>query len=353
MSAEGLAADLSSRAVATASYRGREMAASYGDVVAEWRALDAATGLVDFSFLTDIVATGEERVEFLQGQLSQDVSDLRDGDGTPALALTVQGRVQAVLGLYVRGDEIDIVVDAAGHATARQRLEQFLVADDVDFEDGPDLEHIGVVGPGCHDLLARACGVTADEQRWWTRTIEIAGVPVRLRGRGDLRVPSIDIAVEGSAVKVWRALENLGAEPAGCNALEILRVESGLPLLGVDLDERRIAVEARLEWAIHFNKGCYVGQEVIERAVSRGRVNHELCLLGVDESVVAGVRVVGGSERDVVTSTAASPGLGPVCLAYVPRDAAVEGTELRLESEAGATAARVLQWPRPRSLAGR
>ncbi|TFH23870.1 MAG: aminomethyl transferase family protein [Myxococcales bacterium] len=353
MSADGLAAVLSSRAVGTASYRGREVATSYGDVVAEWRALDEATGLVDFSFLTDIVATGDERVEFLQGQLSQDVSDLRDGGGTPALALTVQGRVQAILGLYARGDGIDIVVDATGRDTARQRLEQFLVADDVEFEDGPCRERIGVVGPGCHELLARACGVTVSGQWWWTRTIEIAGVPVSLRGRGDLRVPSVDIAVEDGALKVWRALEELGAEPAGCNALEILRVESGLPLLGVDLDEHRFAVEARLEWAIHFNKGCYVGQEVIERAVSRGRVNRELCLLGAAEPVVVGVRVAGGSERDVVTSAAVSPGLGPVCLAYVPRDAAVEGTELRLESETGVTAVRVLRWPRSRSLAGR
>src|SRR6185369_6366445 len=157
----------------------------------------------------------------------------------------------------------------------------------------------------------------------------------------DLRVPCYDVLVcnpegrPGDADRVLRAIESSGAVRCGAAALEIVRIESGTVRYGVDLDEKRIAIEARLEWAIHFAKGCYVGQEVIERAVSRGRINHELCLLGLDAEVAPGARVEGGSDSDVVTSVARSPRLGTIALAYVPRAKAAEGTSLTLASGAG------------------
>lgn len=354
MSGPGLAQLLSSRATATAPYRGRAAAAGYGDLAEEWRAADSGAGVADFSFLTDIIATGGERTEFLQGQLSQDVSELEVGSGLPALALSAQGRIQAVLALYARGESIDLVVDATGCDAARARLEQFLVADDVEFEGAPERDRIGLVGPRAGELLAEVAGVPVAPGSWWTRELEIAGIAVTARARGDLRVPCVDLVVDGDGTTPWLALEALGAVPLGSAALEILRVESGLPLLGIDIDDTRIAVEARLEWAIHFNKGCYVGQEVVERAVSRGRINRELCLLGTERPVLPGARLAGGTERDCVTSAAQSPRSGPLCLAYVPTALAEPGAALTLDLDCGAAvAARVLDWPRRRRLEGR
>lgn len=177
--------------------------------------------------------------------------------------------------------------------------------------------------------------------------------------RDDLRVPSFDVLVcdsEGVArdvAAVARAIEAAGARPCSDAALEIVRIESGTARLGVDVDETRLAIEARLEWAIHFAKGCYVGQEVVERAVSRGRINHELCLLKLSAAVAAGARVESGGDHDVVTSVVTSPRLGTIALAYVPRAKAEAGTALTLLADGANIEAIVLPWPRKRTLPGR
>jgi folate-binding Fe-S cluster repair protein YgfZ len=125
-----------------------------------------------------------------------------------------------------------------------------------------------------------------------------------------------------------------------------------------------MAIEARLEWAIHFAKGCYVGQEVIERSVSRGRVNHLLCLLqidpagaAVDAAEVAGLQVAGGNPADIVTSVsmgAGGDGEVALALAYLPAAMTEAGSVVELESDGVVIArATVVEWPRPRVLAGR
>ena len=355
MSATALQRQILARAARVVEYRGVETAALYDDVEAEWYALDSGAGLVDLSYLTDIVATGDERIEFLQGQVSQDLSTLGDGGGAPALALSAQGKVEAMMALYDGGDgaSLEIVVDRRAAAAARARLEQFLVADDVEFEDGPVRDHLGVVGPRAADLLREAGCELVPSDPWQAGTCELAGSPVTLRARGELRVPCVEIAASDAA-PIWELLESKGAVPAGVEAQEIVRVESGTPLGSVDVDDTRIAVEARLEWAIHFAKGCYVGQEVIERAVSRGRLNREIALLGAASQPSPGDSVRDGSDRDVVTSVVRSPALGWICLAYLPRDHAEPGSEVALVGSSGSElAATVLDWPRSRALPGR
>ena len=190
-------------------------------------------------------------------------------------------------------------------------------------------------------------------------TATVAGEQVSVFARDDLRVPSFDVlacsseGIASDAGVVWRAIEAAGGERCGVTALEIVRVESGTARFGIDVDETRLAVEARLEWAIHFAKGCYVGQEVVERAVSRGRINHELCLLKFSGDAAPGARVEGGGENDVVTSVVSSPRLGTIALAYVPRVKAEAGTAVTLLADGGNVEAVALPWPRKRTLAGR
>jgi folate-binding protein YgfZ len=188
---------------------------------------------------------------------------------------------------------------------------------------------------------------------WFVRTARIAGVEVTVYGRGDMRVPAIEIVAQGDAAPVWQAFESRGARPAGSQAYEIVRVEGGTPRYGVDVDEERVALEARLEWAIHFRKGCYVGQEIIERAVSRGRVNRVLALLATDEPAQAGDSVQATGDKEVVTSVVMSPRVGPMCLAYALREHAEDGKKLVLERGQHHIGARVLPWPRPEIYAGR
>ncbi len=260
-----------------------------------------------------------------------------------------------------------LVSSAAEVAATRTALERFLVADDCEFEEGPELEALMLVGPEAGKLLG-AVGVEgtaalAAGDGWGLARAVVGGQAVLVLGRGDLRVPCYELhAVDAGgaatdAAQVWKVLQDAGARPCGLDAYEILRVESGTARYGVDVDESRIAVEARLEWAIHFAKGCYVGQEVIERAVSRGRINHQLTLLASEQPLPVGARATAGAEDDVVTSSVVSPRLGPIALGYLPRELAVGpgqiAAEVEFEREGRRFAARVLEWPRALVLAGR
>ena len=340
------------------SYEGVDAIAVHGDVATEWAVLDAAAGIVDSSWRRFIPVTGDERREFLHGQTTAHVKSLAAGGGAAALALTAQGKPLAIFALYESGERTWISTTAAQTVATRTALSRFLVADDCDFEEEVEARCMTIVGPCAAHVLA-ALGVVSSLDRWGMCTATVAGEQVSVFARDDLRVPSFDVlacnreGIASDAGVVWRAIEGAGGERCGVAALEIVRVESGTARFGVDVDETRLAVEARLEWAIHFAKGCYVGQEVVERAVSRGRINHELCLLKFSGDAVPGARVEGGGENDVVTSMVSSPRLGTIALAYVPRVKAEAGTAVTLLADGGNVEAVVLPWPRKRTLAGR
>lgn len=342
------------------AYEGADATGSSGDVAAEWKLLDAGAALLDSRWRRFFPATGEERREFLHGQTSGNVAALAPGDGCAALVLTAQGRPLSILALYETGERIWIATTAAQLAATRAGLSRFLVADDCDFEDDVDAACVTVAGPRAAQVLAAAgAHEPSTLAAWGACRSSIAGQAVMLFSRGDLRVPSFDVlacdveGAAGDAGAVRSALEAAGALRCGTQALEIVRVESGTARYGVDVDESRIAVEARLEWAIHFAKGCYVGQEVVERAVTRGRINHELCLLRTTGAVAPGARIEGGGENDVVTSAVYSPRLGELALAYLPRTSTEPGTSVIVKDAGIGTSAVVLEWPRARVLAGR
>jgi len=322
----------------------------YGDIDAEWAALDGGAGMAWLGRQRTIVVRGEDRVEFLQGQLSNDIAALEDTRGCAAAALTVQGRVSAIVAVYRVGDVFEVVVEQDNLEHCRERLGQFLVAEDVELELGPVVSTLSLAGPRTKTVLAAAGVETQSWPPWYRGEAQIDGHTVSLRARGDeLRVPLIEIDIsEDGAPSLWQRLLDCGARPCGFAAWEVLRIESGRAAYGRDVDESRIAIEARLDWAIHFSKGFYVGQEVIERAVSRGRINHRLSLVATGEPVEIGARVEGGAERDVVTSTACSPRQGNLCLAYVDAARAEDCAEIAIECSAAAVAGRILEWPRQR-----
>ncbi|HSP20348.1 MAG TPA: glycine cleavage T C-terminal barrel domain-containing protein, partial [Myxococcaceae bacterium] len=139
-----------------------------------------------------------------------------------------------------------------------------------------------------------------------------------------------------------------GATPVGFAALEVLRVERGTPRFGADMDERTIPLEAGLQRALHYQKGCYIGQEVIARATFRGHVNRTLVGLrfGAASGPAPRAELFTGERRvGWVTSVVQSPRLGPIGLGYAHRDVAQPGTELTLA--AGGGTARIESLPFP------
>jgi folate-binding protein YgfZ len=342
------------------SYEGADVVEAVGGVEADWSVLDSGAGIIDAGWRRFFPATGDERREFLHGQTTANVEALTQGCGVPAATLTAQGRPLALFALYETGERIWIATTAAHSAATRAALSRFLVADDCEFGNEVEARCFSVEGPLAADVLA-AAGATPvpGPGSWAYAQTAISGQPVLVFSRGDLRVPAYDVLVcdadgtAGDASPVARALEKAGAVQCGVAAHEVVRVESGTARYGVDVDERRIAIEARLEWMIHFAKGCYVGQEVVERAVSRGRINHELALLSLSGDAEPGACVDGAGPNDVVTSVVTSPRDGRLALAYLPAARSEPGAAIVLRSDANLTDAVVLPWPRARVLAGR
>ena len=347
----------------TVDYEGVPAAACHGDAAAEWAAADSGAALFDATWKRFFPAVGEERLVFLHGQVTADVRSLAPGQGTPAAVLSAQGRPLALLALYEDGERTWIATTAAAASATRAALSRFLVADDCDFEEESEAPCRMLVGPRVPALLealgAGDAAAHAAAREWTVDRARIGGQAVLVFSRGDLRVPCCDVLVladdgtPGDAAAVDAALRAAGAVACGVETLEVLRIESGTPRFGVDVDDRRIALEARLEWAIHFAKGCYVGQEVIERAASRGRLNHEIALLALQEPVPVGAALEGGADLHVVTSVAHSPRLGWIALAMLPRETATPGTTVRMADGKRGVEARVLEWPRARVLPGR
>jgi len=166
------------------------------------------------------------------------------------------------------------------------------------------------------------------------------------QGGYDILVPSDE------ALAVWQSFLLNGKHnlrPFGTKALEILRLEAGLPKYGVDVDENTIVLEAGYQDAISFTKGCYMGQEVVARATHIGRVNRRLTQFHVEtkEGLSPGAKILANDGPvGLVTSAAFSPGLGKtVALGYVGRDYASVGKELMVESagkELGAVVSKIV-----------
>jgi len=284
---------------------------------------------------------GSERVDFLHGQLSSDVRALGPGGGQASLLLSAQGRVEGIVSLYDAGEALEIACDARDGVAAQARLERFLIADDVEISlEPPPAATFVLIGADAPAALAGLTGATF-AHGWQRAEVSVGGVAAIVRSRGELREPWLEISTADDASTLERTLGSLGADAGSDDALTLLHVASGVARYGIDVDESRVALEARLQWAIHFAKGCYVGQEVVERAVSRGRLNRRIALLASEKPLTVGARVDDGHEVEKVTSSVVSPSEGPLALAYLGMERTNTGTALTVAG----TPARVLEWP--------
>jgi folate-binding protein YgfZ len=145
----------------------------------------------------------------------------------------------------------------------------------------------------------------------------------------------------------------VAGSPVDDAAWEILRIEAGRPRYGVDVDEDRLILEAGMDDAVSLTKGCYLGQEVVARATSRGHINRKLVGLRLDGSrpAAAGAKLSGAErpEAGVITSSVISTRLGPIALGYVHRSLWEEGTELTVHDADGERKAKVTTLPFPKS----
>jgi folate-binding protein YgfZ len=336
-------------------YGGLALVETYGDPLTECAAVRAGAGLFDLSFRTTLQFTGPDRTAFLHNLLSNDIAALRPGTGCYATLLTRESKVVADANVFCMEDSIRLDLDLRVKDRARAHLEKFLVADDVEIEDRTEAEtSLGVHGPRSSEILRATLAADVPAAALQHVTGTIAGAPVlvaRVEWTGD---PGFDVTVaraEGPAV--WLALlaagAPLGLRPAGMAAAEILRLEAGIPYVDVDFDESHLVLEAGLERGINFQKGCYLGQEIVERASARGHVNKRLVGLRIhgERTPARGARILkDGSETGRVTSAVFSPSLrAPIALGYVRRDAIAAGSRIDVEISGTTAVAEVVALP--------
>jgi folate-binding protein YgfZ len=249
--------------------RGVAVPADYGDPAAELAALRDACAVVDLSWAGRLELRGRDRHRFLNGLVTSNVKDLGSGAGGHGLVLDKQGRVLADVYVTALDDRLWLELPASSADRVRAHLESFRVIDDVEVASLDDMALIGVLGPAAAEVLgAAAHGLDLDR----TARVELEGCEVQLVRR---RVFGIDgfvlWAPSSLADDLFAALEEASCA-AGVAALDARRVELGWGRFGVDFDEETVANETGLvEQAIDFEKGCYLGQEIVARIFYKGK----------------------------------------------------------------------------------
>lgn len=318
-----------------ARLEGGRIPLSYTSSVEEYWAIRNHSGLVDLSHLGLLRVTGKDRLSFLNGLLTNEVLKLNEGTGIRSALLNTKARVLADLYLYAREDDLLIDTGDVLGGKVRDILDRFVITEDVQVKDiTSEFVHLTLQGQQASEKARELFGITfADMKPLQHKTVGPTMIVYRDRtGQSgyDMIIPNEE------AEAVWQGFLLKGVTPVGLDALEILRLEAGYPRYGVDVDENTIILEAGYKDAISFNKGCYLGQEVVARATHIGRVNKNLVQFQTDSDHVPSTKskiLASGKEVGYVTSAAFSPGLKAVMgLGYAQRDLAKEGTKLAVES---------------------
>lgn len=338
---------------------GAEIVASYGDVPAEYDALRNSAGVLDLSFRSRVCLTGADRARFLHGQVTNDVNRLRPGEGCYAAITTAKGKMESDLNIYALQDELLLDFEPGLTQKISQRLEKFIVSDDVQVVDvAPLYGLLSVQGPKAGEVV-KALGVFPELPSKEFQSAKISEAmlgEIYLMNQSRVSLAGFDLFVPidslgAVADKLIAAAKSIGGRACGFEALEIARIESGIPRFGADMDESNIPLECGVEArAVSYKKGCYIGQEVINRIHSIGHVNRELrgLRLGNDLKTLPakGDKLFhDGKEVGYVTSAVKSTALNlAIALGYVRREVNAPGTELTLHT-AGESKAVVAELP--------
>jgi folate-binding protein YgfZ len=294
-----------------------------------YTALHESAAWFDLSSRGKIRVTGEDRARLLHAMLTNDVQGLKPGQGNYHFLLNAQGRILADVNLYVFPDHVLLDCEPPSREKIYRHLDHYIIADDVQLEDvTASLATVALEGPRALELAGVA---VPDADNAHT---EVEGMTVaRASASGQ---PGLWFFLEPSRKAGWIArLEEAGATAASEQDVRVVRVENGRPQYGEDFGEANLPQETQQMRALHFTKGCYLGQEIVERIRSRGQVHRLLVKLDIEgaEPPAAGAAVqAGGQEAGKISSPVYSPRRGCVAaLAIVRREHATAGKELTVE----------------------
>ena len=343
-----------------AEHNGAEIVADYGDWLAEYNALRTSIGVIDLSFRSRICMAGADRVRFLHGQVTNDVKKLCAGEGCYAAITTAKGKMESDLNIFALADELFLDFEPGLTEKISQRLEKFIVADDVQIVDVlPHYGLLGVQGPKAENVV-RSLDLFPKIPAAHFNSLKISDATlgdIYLANNSRLGAGGFDLFVPNNSLgavadKLIAAAKQIGGRACGWTAFETARIEAGIPRFGADMDGTNIPLECGIESrAVSYNKGCYIGQEVINRIHSIGHVTRELRGLRLADDLKTlpqrGDKLFfNGKEAGHVTSAVKSPTLNQIiALGYVRREANQIGNELTLRSAAGESPAKIVELP--------
>lgn len=321
---------------------GCALPSDFGNWRQEYRYARESVALLDKNYRTYFSFSGPDGVRYLNAILTNNIKDLKTGEGIVSLFLNPQGRIQAEIETYAEAERLLCVSFAMIREKLLPALDRYIIMDDVTLTD--ESAHYGTLaleGPDSGGILKQLTGIGLESlaELGWTDS-RVGPFPCRITRRSPAGIPSAEFLCEQSQIdSLWKVLLEAvvahGGGPTGYTALNTLRLEAGLPWFGYDFGEKQIPHEAGLENShISYTKGCYTGQEIVERVRSRGQVNRVRAMFKLEAAELPTPDtpiLFEGNEVGFVTRAAESPAFQSIiAMGYVRREQSAPGMQLQI-----------------------
>lgn len=370
-----------------AAYRGALTPRQLDAPETEIAALSKGAAVHDLGWMRRVAVRGQHRFRWLTGMVSNTVNDLFPNTGAWNFVLNAQGRIQGDLTVWREGEEtspvrrtpealrpvsanksrgtpfagesaLELEVAADQYDKLLTHLNRYIIMDDVELvpfgeeqlNEGVTQTAVGLTGPLADEVLERV-GLPAIAQTMSGKSVEWNGWDLRILRSYGMLAPHYEFFLPAAGLaKLWSCLRAAGADPVGCASLEAFRIAEAIPLYGIDISERDLPQETSQMRALHFNKGCYLGQEIVERIRSRGNVHRHLRPLELTGPLpAAGTELtLDGANIGQITSAAElhlSAGTRQFALGMVRAEAEARGQELHYGTGESAGTAQILAAP--------
>ena len=298
---------------------------NYGDPEEEAKTVRESIAIIDISSRGKLILSGPDHIKFLQGMLTNDVQEKKPGTGVYATILTPKGKMISDMRVFKNEDSVYMDTEPGMGRDVAELLRKFRLSYKAEVIDATqDYCVLHACGHGCGEFIAERLGIDTEQMSEYDHGTCDEVTIMKLNRTGET---GFDILFENRrAREIWDILLESPAAPglSGQEALEILRIEAGIPVYGKDMDISTIPIEAGIWNALDFEKGCYVGQEVIARIKWRGRVNWHLAYFASQQDGCASPGdTLWVEEKKVgrITSSTYSPTLRKnIAIGYIRRE---------------------------------
>ena len=319
---------------------GCELPTVWTDAREEQEFARKTVALVDKNYRAYLSFTGPDRARYLNAILTNNIKEPAIGQGNVSLLLNPQGHILAEIETYAAVESLFCISYAMIRERLVEWLEKYIIMDDVTLTDeSARFGTIGIEGPAAKAVALEVAGVDvstlAELER---REIAVSAIPCWITRRSPGAVAGCEFLCERQKLtELWRVLldgvKKHGGGPMGYAALSAQRLAQGVAWFGYDFGEKQIPHEAGLENThISYTKGCYTGQEIVERVRSRGQVNRrrvDLIFEGAGVPAAGETLTVDGKEAGFVTRAAVPSFLShAIGMGYVRKDYNAVGSKL-------------------------